>query len=90
VLLAVGEIEHRQANVMQVVRAAHPPRCFSRGLNRRQQQRDQYADDRDYDNSSTSVKPTRGDRSRMTLPLHKSIPIYVMNWIPGECLKRKL
>lgn len=40
---------HRQADLLHVVRALHPPRGFSSRLNRRQEQSDQNADDSDDD-----------------------------------------
>src|SRR4051812_14050748 len=42
-------VVHRDAELLQVVRALGPAGGFARGLNRRQQERDQNADDCDYD-----------------------------------------
>ena len=42
-------IVHRQADLAEVIGALCPPRCLAGGLNRRQQQGHQDADDRDHD-----------------------------------------
>jgi hypothetical protein len=41
-------VVERDANLVQLVLAARPARRFASSLHGRQQQRDKYADDRDY------------------------------------------
>jgi hypothetical protein len=42
-------IETSQRELLEVIDTLLPPRRFARGLNRRQEQRHQNADDRDHD-----------------------------------------
>jgi hypothetical protein len=43
------EIQHRQGQVMQIVRTLRAASRFTSGLDRRQEQRNQDANDRDHD-----------------------------------------
>ena len=47
-LLRVVKIQRRQAKVLEIVYTLRPPRGFAGGLDCRQQQCDQDADDRDH------------------------------------------
>jgi hypothetical protein len=47
VLGAVDVNQRSQGELLEVVHALDPPRCLAGGLDRRQQQRNQDADDRD-------------------------------------------
>ena len=42
-------VVHRQTELLQIVDALHPPSCFASRLDRGQEQRDEYRDDRDDD-----------------------------------------
>ena len=46
-LVRIMKILGRQRELLQIITALRAPRSFARGLNRRQQQRNQYADNRD-------------------------------------------
>jgi hypothetical protein len=48
VLGLVRKVKHRQGEILEIVRATRPSGGLAGGLDRRQQQRHQYADDRDH------------------------------------------
>jgi hypothetical protein len=53
---------HSQANLLKIVRALSPPRCFAGRLHSRQEQRNQHRDNRDHyqqlDQSEASAQLT--------------------------------
>jgi hypothetical protein len=51
-------IEHRQPKILEVIGAAGSPRRFPGGLNRWQQEGDQYADDRDDNQQLNESEPS--------------------------------
>jgi hypothetical protein len=60
---------NRQADLLEVVLALRSPRRLARGLDRRQQERDQYPDNRDHNQQLDERKTTLADGSAR-LALH--------------------
>ena len=74
-------VVHRQADLLQVVAALHPPRRFPCRLHRRQQQRDQDADDRDDDQQLDQRKRARFPIAEFRFRIHT----HVMAQLPTIC-----
>src|SRR4051794_11440989 len=66
-LASFVEVQTRQTDVVQIVAAAHPSRRLAGRLNRRQEKRNQNADDRNNDQQLDKRKrPTPRQRRRTT------------------------
>jgi hypothetical protein len=66
----------RERHLLQLVGALHPPRRFAGRLHRRQQQRDQDANDGNHDEQfhEREIRPV----TRKTGPMHQTTPLKMM------------